>query len=93
MKEQIPLNPNYIKYQQSDIFIQKGLSKPEIKYTHKRIIPKNTFDSSYNFLYWKDMSPHFDENIKIKVNQNNVAFKCRKKTKKRPEFNRLQIKA
>ena len=73
MKEQIPLNPNYIKYQQSDIFIQKGLSKPEIKYTHKRIIPKNTFDSSYNFLYWKDMSPHFDENIKIKVNQNNVS--------------------
>ena len=73
MKEQIPLNPNYIKYQQSDIFIQKGLSKPEIKYTHKRNIPKNTFDSSYNFLYWKDISPHFDENIKIKVNQNNVS--------------------
>ena len=29
-------NINYIKNQQSDIFSQKGLNKPEIKYTHKK---------------------------------------------------------
>jgi hypothetical protein len=71
--QKLSSNPNYEKYQQSDIFIQKGLNKPEIKYTHKRFIPKKTFDSSYNFLEWKDMSPHTDETIKIKLNPNNIS--------------------
>ena len=66
-------NKNYEKYQQSDIFIQKGLNKPEIKYTHKKMIPKSTFEASYNFLEWKDMSPHLDQNIKIKLNPNNIS--------------------
>ena len=71
--QKLSSNPNYEKYQQSDIFIQKGLNKPEIKYTHKKFIPKKTFDSSYNFLEWKDMSPHIDESIKIKLNPNNIS--------------------
>ena len=66
-------NINYIKNQQSDIFSQKGLNKPEIKYTHKKIIPKKTFETSYNFLEWKDMSPHYDQSIKVKLNQNNIS--------------------
>ena len=66
-------NINYIKYQQSDIFSQKGLNKPEIKYTHKKLIPKKTFESSYNFLEWRDMSPHFDQSIKVKLNPNNIS--------------------
>ena len=66
-------NPIYEKFQQSDIFIQKGLNKPEIKYTHKKLIPKGTFDSTYNFLEWKDMSPHIDQTIKIKLNPNNIS--------------------
>ena len=66
-------NINYIKYQQSDIFSQKGLNKPEIKYTHKKLIPKKTFESSYNFLDWRDMSPHFDQSIKVKLNPNNIS--------------------
>ena len=59
--------------QQSDIFIQKGLNKPEIQYTHKRLIPKDTFKSSYNFLEWNDTSPHFNPSIKIKHNPNNIS--------------------
>ena len=59
--------------QQSDIFIQKGLNKPEIQYTHKRLIPKDTFKSSYNFLEWNDTSPHFNPSIKIKNNPNNIS--------------------
>ena len=66
-------NINYIKYQQSDIFSQKGLNKPEIKYTHKKLIPKKTFESSYNFLEWRDMSPHYDQSIKVKLNPNNIS--------------------
>ena len=66
-------NINYIKNQQSDIFSQKGLNKPEIKYTHKKIIPKKTFETSYNFLEWKDMSPHYDQSIKVKLNPNNIS--------------------
>ena len=66
-------NINYIKYQQSDIFSQKGLNKPEIKYNHKKLIPKKTFESSYNFLEWRDMSPHFDQSIKVKLNPNNIS--------------------
>ena len=66
-------NINYIKYQQSDIFSQKGLNKPEIKYTHKKLIPKKTFESSYNFLDWRDMSPHYDQSIKVKLNPNNIS--------------------
>ena len=66
-------NINYIKYQQSDIFSQKGLNKPEIKYTHKKLIPKKTFESSYYFLEWRDMSPHFDQSIKVKLNPNNIS--------------------
>ena len=71
--EKISSNHNYEKYQQSDILNQKGLNKPEIKYTHKKLISKNTLDSSYNFLEWKEMSPHFDSNIKIKLNGNNIS--------------------
>ena len=66
-------NINYIKYQQSDIFSQKDLNKPEIKYTHKKLIPKKTFESSYNFLEWRDMSPHYDQSIKVKLNPNNIS--------------------
>ena len=66
-------NINYIKNQQSDIFSQKGLNKPEIKYTHKKLIPKKTFETSYNFLEWKDMSPHYDQSIKVKLNPNNIS--------------------
>ena len=66
-------NINYIKYQQSDIFSQKGLNKPEIKYTHKKLIPKKTFESSYNFLEWRDMTPHYDQSIKVKLNPNNIS--------------------
>ena len=66
-------NINYIKYQQSDIFSQKGLNKPEIKYNHKKLIPKKTFESSYNFLEWRDMSPHYDQSIKVKLNPNNIS--------------------
>ena len=68
-----PKSKYYAKYHQSDIFIQKGLNKPEIQYTHKKIIPKNTFDSTYNFLDWKEMSPHMDKNIKVKLNLNNIS--------------------
>ena len=66
-------NINYEKYQQSDIFIQKGLNKPEIKYTHKKILPRNTYNSSYNFLSWEEMSPHYDKSIKVKLNPNNIS--------------------
>ena len=66
-------NINYIKNQQSDIFIQKGLNKPEIQYKHKKFIPKSTFKSSYNFLEWKDTSPHFNPSIKIKNNPNTIS--------------------
>lgn len=66
-------NLNYIKYQQSDIFIQKGLNKPEITYSHKKQISKNTFQSTYNFLEWKEMSPHADPSITIKPNPNNTS--------------------
>ena len=66
-------NINYIKNQQSDIFIQKGLNKPEMQYKHKKFIPKNTFKSSYNFLEWNDMSPHLNPSIKIKKNPNNLS--------------------
>ena len=66
-------NHNYDKYQQSDILNQKGLNKPEISYTHKKMISNNTLDSSYNFLEWKEMSPHIDPNIKIKLNPNNIS--------------------
>ena len=38
-----------------DILNQKGLNKPEISYTHKKMISNNTLDSSYNFLEWKDI--------------------------------------
>ena len=61
------------RYQESDIFIQKGLNKPEVQYTHKKLIPKNTFKSSYNFLEWNDTSPHFNPSIKIKNNPNNIS--------------------
>ena len=71
--EKISSNHNYEKYHQSDILNQKGLNKPEIKYTHKKIITKNALDASYNFLEWKEMSPHFDSNIKIKSNPNNIS--------------------
>ena len=66
-------NLNYMKNQQSDIFIQKGLNKPEIQYKHKKFIPKNTFKSSYNFMEWNDMSPHMNPSIKIKENPNNLS--------------------
>ncbi len=66
-------NTNYIKNQQSDIFIQKGLNKPEIQYKHKKLIPKKTFESSYNFLEWKDMTPHQNPSIKIKQNPSYVS--------------------
>ena len=59
-------NINYMRSQQSDIFRQKGLNKPEIQYKHKKLIPRNTFKSQYNFLEWNDTSPHFDSSIKIK---------------------------
>ena len=67
------LRTNYIKNQQSDIFIQKGLNKPEIQYKHKKFIPKNTFKSSYNFLEWNDESPHLNPSFKIKPNPNNLS--------------------
>ena len=66
-------NTNYIRNQQSDIFIQKGLNKPEIQYKHKKLIPRNTFKSQYNFLEWKDTSPHLDSSIKIKQTPNNIS--------------------
>ena len=59
--------------QQSDIFIQKGLNKPEIQYKHKKFIPRNTFKSQYNFLQWNDTSPHLDSSIKIKQTPNNIS--------------------
>ena len=66
---------NYIKNQQSDIFIQKGLNKPEIEYKHKKIINnRNTFKSSYNFLEWNDMAPHLSPSIKIKQKSKRVKF-------------------
>ena len=71
--EKISSNHNYEKYHQSDILNQKGLNKPEISYTHKKMISNNTLDSSYNFLEWKEMSPHIDPNIKIKLNPNNIS--------------------
>ena len=49
------------------------MNKPEIKYTHKKLIPKKTFESSYNFLEWRDMSPHYDQSIKVKLNPNNIS--------------------
>ena len=64
---------NYIKNQQSDIFIQKGLNKPEIQYTHKRFIPQNTFKSSFNFLEWNETSPHMNPSIKMKQTPNNIS--------------------
>ena len=57
---------NYIKNQQSDIFDQKGLNKPEVKYTHKKMMPKNTYSTSYNFLEWTETSPHQNPLIRIK---------------------------
>ena len=66
-------NINYEKYQQSDIFIQKGLNKPEISYTHKKLLPRNTFNSSYNFLSWEEISPNYDKSIKVKLNPNNIS--------------------
>ena len=66
-------NIKYIKYQQSDIFGDKGLNKPEIEYTHKKIIPKTTFETTYNFLEWKNMLPHYDPSIKVKLNPNNIS--------------------
>ena len=66
-------NLNYIKNQQSDIFIQKGLNKPEIEYKHKKMVSKNPFESTYNFLEWKDTSPHQNPSIKIKQNPNYVS--------------------
>ena len=66
-------NLNYMKNQQSDIFIQKGLNKPEIQYKHKKLIAKNTFKSSYNFLKWDNISPHFNPSIKNKKNPNNFS--------------------
>lgn len=64
---------NYIKNQESDIFIQKGLNKPEIQYTHKRLIPKNTYTTSYNFLEWKDTTPYQNPLIRIRVNPNTLS--------------------
>ena len=66
-------NINYMKNQQSDIFIQKGLNKPEIEYKHKKIIPSNTFNSSYNFLEWNNTTPYQNTSIKIKQNPNNIS--------------------
>ena len=62
-----------MKYKESDIFIQKGLNKPEIEYKHKKVIPKNTFKSSYNILEWNDSSPYINPLIKIRENQNNLS--------------------
>ena len=59
---------NYIKNQQSDIFIQKGLNKPEVEYKHKRFAPKNTYSTTYNFLEWKDTIPHQNSSIKMRQN-------------------------
>ena len=64
---------NYIKNQQSDIFSQKGLNKPEIQYTHKRMVPKNTYTTSYNFLEWKDTTPYQSPLIRIRVNPNTLS--------------------
>lgn len=61
---------NYIKNQQSDIFSQKGLNKPEIQYTHKRMMPKNTYTTSYNFLEWKENTPYQSPLIRIRLNPN-----------------------
>ena len=61
---------NYIKNQQSDIFSQKGLNKPEIQYTHKRMMPKNTYTTSYNFLEWKETTPYQSPLIRIRLNPN-----------------------
>ena len=87
-------NINYIKYQQSDIFSQKGLNKPEIKYTHKKLIPKKTFESSYNFLEWRDMSPHFDQSIKVKLNPNNISQILSSKTNQylNYDLNKINLK-
>ena len=65
-------NVNYMNNQQSDIFIQKGLNKPEVQYKHKKFIPRNTFKSQYNFL-WNEISPHLDFSIKIKQTSNNIS--------------------
>jgi hypothetical protein len=64
---------NYMRSQQSDIFSQKGLNKPEIQYKHRKLIPRNTFKSSHNFLEWNDTSPHLNPSIKIKQNPNNLS--------------------
>ena len=87
-------NINYIKNQQSDIFSQKGLNKPEIKYTHKKLIPKKTFERSYNFLEQKDMSPHYDQSIKVKLNQNNISQILSSNTKRylNSDLNRINPK-
>ena len=87
-------NINYIKYQQSDIFSQKGLNKPEIKYTHKKLIPKKTFESSYNFLEWRDMSPHYDQSIKVKLNPNNISQILSSKTNQylNYDLNKINLK-
>ena len=85
-------NINYIKYQQSDIFSQKGLNKPEIKYTHKKLIPKKTFESSYNFLEWRDMSPHYDQSIKVKLNPNNISQILSSKTNQYLNYDLNKIK-
>lgn len=61
---------NYIKNQQSDIFDQKGLNKPEVEYTHKKMMPKNTYTTSYNFLEWSEISPHQNPLIRIKESPN-----------------------
>jgi len=61
---------NYIKNQQSDIFAQKGLNKPEVTYTHKKMMPKNTYTTSYNFLEWTETSPHQNPSIRIKESPN-----------------------
>ncbi len=66
-------NLNYMKNQQSDIFYQKGLNKPEIEYGHKKLMTKNTYKSSFNFLEWKDNSPQLNPSIKIKQNPNNIS--------------------
>jgi hypothetical protein len=62
---------NYIKCQQSDIFRQKGLNKPEMEFKHgKRFIDTNIFKSTYDFLDWNEMSPHLNSSIIMKHNPN-----------------------
>ena len=61
---------NYIKNQQSDIYNQKGLNKPEIEYKHKRLMPKSTYSTTYNFLEWNDTAPHQNASIKIRQSPN-----------------------